>query len=104
MAQFIYFLREVFYFSVFEYAKKKHICEFYHSKIEKLIKTNTFFSHFEGTRGVKNQIFRTLDDTDDVVPDTGTDNTFQEAEDAKAIEERVSTFFQSNCRQILIQP
>ena len=34
-----------------------------------------------------------LDDTDDVVPDTGTDNTFQEAEDAKAIEERVSTFF-----------
>ena len=34
-----------------------------------------------------------LDDTDDVVPETGTDNTFQEAEDAKAIEERVSTFF-----------
>ena len=31
-----------------------------------------------------------LDDTDDVVPDTGTDNTFQEAEEAKAIEERVS--------------
>ena len=30
-----------------------------------------------------------LDDTDDVVPDTGTDNTFQEAEDAKAIEERI---------------
>ena len=31
-----------------------------------------------------------LDDTDDVVPDTGTDNTFQEAEELKAIEERVS--------------
>ena len=33
-----------------------------------------------------------LDDTDDVVPDTGTDNTFQEAEELKAIEERVSFF------------
>ena len=29
-------------------------------KIYKLSKTNTFFSHFEGTRGEKKQIFRTL--------------------------------------------
>ena len=28
-------------------------------KIYKLSKTNIFFSHFEGTRGEKNQIFRT---------------------------------------------
>ena len=38
-----------------------------------------------------------LDDTDDVVPDTGTDNTFQEAEEAKAVEERVSTFSNFFC-------
>ena len=46
-------------------------CEFYHSKIEKkahfpqkiykLSKTNIFFSRFEGMRGEKIQIFRTLD-------------------------------------------
>ena len=29
-------------------------------KIYKLSKTNIFFSHFEGTRGERNQIFRTL--------------------------------------------
>jgi hypothetical protein len=50
---------------------KKHNCEFYHSKIEnithfpqkiyKLSKTNIFFSHFEGTRGEKTQIFRTIE-------------------------------------------
>ena len=31
------------------------------SKIYKLSKTNTFFSRFEGTRGEKNQIFRTIE-------------------------------------------
>ena len=48
----------------------KHNCEFYHPKLKskvnfpqkiyKLSKTNIFFSRFEGTRGEKNQIFRTL--------------------------------------------
>ena len=41
------------------YVKNKHNCEFYHSKIYKLSKTNTFFPRFEGTRGERNQIFRT---------------------------------------------
>ena len=35
-------------------------------KIYKLSKTNIFFSHFEGTRGEKTQIFRTLDKSKDL--------------------------------------
>ena len=38
-------------------SKTKHNCEFYHSKIYKLSKTNIFFSRFEATRGEKTQIF-----------------------------------------------
>ena len=59
-AQFVYFLREVcsfFNFGMIE-LKSKHTSL---KKIEKLSKTNIFFSHFEGTRGEKKpQIFRTL--------------------------------------------
>ena len=69
--QFVYLLRKVcllfnFWMINSQLCHKNHNCEFYHPKLKskqkiyKLNKTNIFFSRFEGTRGDKNQIFRTL--------------------------------------------
>ena len=45
---------------IHNYVKKKLCLNTLPSNIYKLSKTNIFFSRFEGTRGEKTQIFRTL--------------------------------------------
>ena len=58
-AQLVYFLRKMclLFNSIIQKSKSNTLL----SKIYKLSKTNTFFSRFEGTRGEKNQIFRTIE-------------------------------------------
>ena len=62
---------------IYNYVQKTHNCEFYFSKLKVntllskhiqtkqnlLSKTDILFSHFEGTRGEKTKIFRTLEVT-----------------------------------------
>ena len=49
---------------IHNYVKKNKIVKIIIQKIYKLSKTNIFFSHFEGTRGEKTQIFRTQAEKD----------------------------------------